>query len=54
MSGTPAVESYSQLYHQFYISAFSPFKDYTNFYKWANDFVDKKANETTDAHCYRL
>jgi hypothetical protein len=42
MSGTPSVESYSQLYHQFYVSAFSPFKEYTNFYKWANDFVDKK------------
>jgi len=42
MSGTPAVESYSQLYHQFYVSFHSPFKDYTNFYKWANDFVDKK------------
>lgn len=42
MSGTPAVESYSQLYHQFYVSDFSPFKDYTNFYKWANEFVDKK------------
>ena len=42
MSGTPAVESYSQLYHQFYVSYFSPFKEYTNFYKWANDFVDKK------------
>jgi len=42
MSGTPAVESYSQLYHQFYVSMFSPFKDYSNFYKWANEFVDKK------------
>lgn len=42
MSGTPAVESYSQLYHQFYVSNFSPFKKYTNFYKFANDFVDKK------------
>lgn len=42
MSGTPAVESYSQLYHQFYVSAFSPFNKYTNFYKWANVFVDKK------------
>lgn len=42
MSGTPAVESYSQLYHQLYVSWESPFKDYTNFYKWANDFVDKK------------
>jgi hypothetical protein len=42
MSGTPAVESYSQLYHQFFVSMFSPFYKYTNFYKWANDFVDKK------------
>jgi len=42
MSGTPSVESYSQLYHQFYVSKFSPFKQYTNFYKWAKDFVDKK------------
>ena len=42
MSGTPAVESYSQLYHQFYVSKFSPFAKYVNFYKWANDFVDKK------------
>lgn len=42
MSGTPAVESYSQLYHQFFISDYSPFKEYINFYKWANDFVDKK------------
>lgn len=42
MSGTPAVESYSQLYHQFYVSNFSPFKQYTNFYKWANDYVTKK------------
>lgn len=42
MSGTPFTESSSQLYHQFYVSNFSPFKDYKNFYKWANDFVDKK------------
>ena len=42
MSGTPAVESYSQLYHQFFVSVYSPFKKYTNFYKWANEFVDKK------------
>jgi SNF2 family DNA or RNA helicase len=42
MSGTPAVESYSQLYHQFWISDYSPFKQYTTFYKWANTFVNKK------------
>lgn len=39
LSGTPTPESYSQLYHQFYISSFSPFKEWSNFYKWAKDFV---------------
>ena len=42
LSGTPSPESYSQLYHQFYVSSSSPFKDYKNFYKWANEFVIKK------------
>jgi len=42
MTGTPAVESGSQLYHQFFISKFSPFKEYKNFYRWADKFVDKK------------
>jgi hypothetical protein len=40
LSGTPTPESYSQIFHQFYISSFSPFKDYINFYKWAKDYVD--------------
>ena len=39
LSGTPASESYSQWYHQFWISKNSPFKNYTNFYKWAKDFT---------------
>jgi hypothetical protein len=42
LSGTPAVESGSQWYHQFYVSRFSPFKEFTNFYKWADIFVNKK------------
>ena len=42
LSGTPTPESYSQLYHQFFISSFSPFKEYKSFYKWANDYVIKK------------
>lgn len=42
LSGTPNPESYSQLYHQFWISYWSPFKEYTNFYKWAKDYVDVK------------
>jgi hypothetical protein len=39
LSGTPASESYSQWYHQFWISKNSPFKNYTNFYKFAKDFT---------------
>ena len=40
LSGTPTPESHSQWYHQFWVSHHSPFKDYTNFYKWANEYVD--------------
>lgn len=41
LSGTPSPESYSQLFHQFRLhNRFSPFKDYSNFYKWAKDFVN--------------
>jgi len=41
LSGTPHPESYSQIYHQFWISRFSPFKEFISFYKWANVFVNK-------------
>lgn len=37
LSGTPSPESYSQLFHQFFVSTFSPWSEYRNFYKWAND-----------------
>ena len=42
LSGTPTPESYSQIYHQLYVSSFSPFKNYKNFYQWAKDFVHVK------------
>ena len=42
LSGTPTPESYSQLYHQFFVSSFSPFKEYKNFYGWAKEFVTVK------------
>lgn len=35
LSGTPSPESYSQLYHQFYVSSYSPFEENT-FYKWVS------------------
>lgn len=46
-SGTPSPESYSQLYHQFWVSSYSPFQEFSNFYKWAKRFVyvhTKKVN----------
>lgn len=42
LSGTPSPESYSQLFHQFWISDKSPFAKYKNFYSWAKDFVNVK------------
>lgn len=42
LSGTPTPEGYSQLFHQFHISSFSPFKEYANFYKWTKDYVTVK------------
>jgi len=41
LSGTPSPESYSQLYHQFWISEHSPFAQ-SNFYSWAREFVEVK------------
>ncbi len=56
LSGTPTAESYSQWYHQFWVSNYSPFEQPT-FYKWANDYVNikvkhlghGKVNDYTDA-----
>lgn len=41
LSGTPTPESYSQLYHQLWVSSYSPFYccKWASFYKWAKDFV---------------
>lgn len=40
LSGTPHPESYSQIYHQFWISKYTPFHQYPSFYKWASIFVN--------------
>lgn len=42
MSGTPTPESFSQMYHQVYGCKSNPFKEYKNFYRWAEDYVNKK------------
>ena len=39
-SGTIHPESLSQIYHQLWISFFTPFEE-TTFYKWANTYVNK-------------
>lgn len=40
LSGTMNPESYSQVFHQFWISSYSPFKQYKNFYQWALHYVN--------------
>jgi len=42
LSGTPTPESYSQMYHQVYGIHTNPFNKYTNFYKFAKDYVRLK------------
>lgn len=39
LSGTPTPESYSQMFHQVYGIASNPFNAYSNFYKFAKDYV---------------
>ena len=49
MSGTPAAESQSSLYHQLDVSPYSPWSQYKNFYNWCNDGY---VNVTTKNHGY--
>tara|TARA_R110000850_G_scaffold223797_3_gene349372 strand:+ start:1746 stop:2978 length:1233 start_codon:yes stop_codon:yes gene_type:complete len=42
MSGTPTPESFSQMYHQVYGCVTNPFSEYKNFYRWSDDYVNKK------------
>lgn len=46
MSGTPSAEGFSQIFHQFWVSPFSPFQGYGHrsgeFYGWAKEYVDVK------------
>lgn len=39
MSGTPTPESPSQIFHQLWISYYSPFSVHKNFYYWAKEYV---------------
>lgn len=42
LSGSPTPESFSQYFHLFTLSNHNPFKDFKNFYQWANEYVDIK------------
>lgn len=42
MSGTPTPESYSQMYHQVYGIPNNPFKRYSSFYRFCDDYVNVK------------
>ena len=55
LSGTPTPEGYSQIYYQYWVSSYSPFSKYTNFYKWAKDFVIPGIKYTSHgpAACYK-
>jgi hypothetical protein len=41
LSGTPTPESYSQIFHQLFVSSYSPFPA-KSFYAWAKEFVNIK------------
>lgn len=38
LSGTPSPESFSQFYHQLWVSSFSPWKEYKTFYGWFKEY----------------
>lgn len=40
LSGTLTPESYSQIYHQLWLSDNSPWRNYRSFYAWARDYVN--------------
>lgn len=45
LSATPSPESFSQMYHPFWISTYSPLARWPNFYRFADMFVNKKITE---------
>jgi hypothetical protein len=45
LSGTPTPESYSQMYHQVYGIPNNPFKEFKNFYRFCDKFVNVKTKK---------
>jgi hypothetical protein len=50
LSGTPSPESWSQLYHQFWVCTVGPWEGYRNFYAWAADNVTIKEKYLGPTH----
>lgn len=50
LSGTPTPESYSQIFHQFWVSKFNPF-NCLSFYSWAKTFVNVKVKYISYGTC---
>jgi len=40
LTGTPSPESFSQLFHQFWVTGWGPWTRFTTFYKWAKEYVN--------------
>jgi hypothetical protein len=61
LSGTPSPESYSQIYHQFWISTYSPFEE-KSFYLWVKNYVtvaekyvfNRKINDYSNANQQKI
>jgi hypothetical protein len=61
LSGTPSPESYSQLFHQFWVSSYSPFNA-KRFYEWAKSYVtvaekyifNRKINDYSNANQQKI
>ena len=47
MTGTLLPESNAQIFHQLFVSNYSPFRNYPNFYNWHNDFGTIKLKYTS-------
>ena len=47
MTGTLLPESNAQIFHQLFVSNYSPFRNYANFYNWHNDFGTIKLKYTS-------
>ena len=45
LSATPTPEHLPSMYHEFALCDYSPWRNYQNFYRWADDYVDKRMIE---------